>query len=124
MDRYSVEKARFKKAKAEAIERGLELLTPKAAKYLFSKKSESTIQKARLADPHVLKVSTSLHSRPVDLLFLRWAVETWGKPSGFDARLAELRANATTFGVDWAIYLVLHTEPIVMSGPDANIGAH
>ena len=112
----------FEKAKAQAMERGLELLTPKAAKYLFSKRSESTIRKARLADRSVISVSASLHSRPVDLLSLRWAVDTWGKPSGFDARLAELRANATVFSVSGLGYLVLHTEPVIMSGPKANIG--
>ena len=104
------EAERIRRAREEAQAEGRELLTPLAARTLFSKSGEAIRKAVRLghvAAPFTLRAN----ERDVALIDLGSAVDYWGQP---DANLLiQMRANAHNLGIGYLVYSVLHPTPLV-----------
>ena len=96
--------------KEQAKKKGLELLTPGAARDLFGKDLSSVRRAA--ADGKVRALfnlrATATATRLIDL---GSATRCWGKPQ--DQLLDQMRANGLVIGIGGDVYNILNPEPLL-----------
>lgn len=107
--RYKAEAKRIKKAKVEARQKNLELLTPLATAQLFGKSPEA-VRKAIRVGHLLVAVSLSFTDKHVGLIRLSSAIEHWGEPD--EEALDQMRENGLTLGDINVTYNVLHPKPL------------
>ena len=107
--RLEREDERRRKAKEEARERGLEVLTPRAAVQLFGKSTEA-VHKALHNNRVCAAFDLWFTERRTPMILLSSAIAYWGEP---DAQtLDEMRENGLTLADSNVAYNVLHPRPL------------
>ena len=101
---------RIRQARDEACQNGLELLTPLAARTLFSKSAEAVRKAVRIGRVHV-PYTLHVTDRHVSLIDLKSAIDYWGEPDS--DRLDRMRDDGQMMGISELAYNVLHPTPLV-----------
>ncbi len=93
-----------------------ELLTPLAASRLFKRSTEAV--RTAVRNGHIQhRCTVALSSKPVRLISVRSAIDYWDKPLDFAEEIRRLRRCGVVINVDYYLYLVLHTTPVIELSP-------
>ena len=107
--RLEREDERRRKAKEETRDKGLEVLTPRAAVQLFGKSAEA-VHKALNNNRVWAAFELWFTERRTPMILLSSAIAYWGEP---DAQaLEKMRENGLTLADDNVVYNVLHPRPL------------